>query len=66
MDIEVIMDELKEKIFDFDDSVSSEEIYKGLEPFFNDLYARKRNTIFNKDFRSLSGLILNFFVGSIR
>ena len=47
------MEELKEKIYDFDETVSIEEIKRGLDPFFNDIYARKRGKLFYNDFRSI-------------
>ncbi len=47
------MDELKEKIYDFDETVSIDEIKRGLMPFFDDICSRKRGTLFYDDFRSL-------------
>ena len=51
--MEIIMDQLKEKIYDFEDSSSIEEIEKGLIEYFDEINSRKRGKLFYNDFRSI-------------
>ncbi len=44
---------MREKVYEFNDSMTDEEISKELIPLFNDICARKRGKLFTNDLRSV-------------